>query len=475
MAESRAPAPADPQDKESLPTLARDRAVYGLTITQFLGAFNDSVFKQIAVLLLVRVPDARGGYNDVQAIGTWIFNSSFILLSGISGFWADRISKRTIVVGAKVAEIVVMALGIAAFASMATSAPVPPQAPVSHPETFRAALESIWESILQLPWFLLVVLFCMGAQSAVFGPAKYGILPELVRERDLPNLNSAIQMTTFVALILGAALGGFLLDAYRDTLWKAGIICTLIAVAGTMTAPLVRRTGVAQAGAPFQWSALWIVPEIRALLRTDRKLLGVVAMTTLFWSIGQAGFLAINALGKNVLGKDDFQTSVLLTVMSVGMGIGFVIAGLLSRGKINFRLVTIGTWGLLVSFALLALPGFSSPSTATEPGLPAAPTHLLGYAGSIVLLGVAGTFVGCCFLPLQVFVQSRPPDALKGRMIGASNLLNWIGMALSSLVYLCVVWLLKLIGWNSAAVFGLLALVLLPVALFYRPRGESLA
>jgi acyl-[acyl-carrier-protein]-phospholipid O-acyltransferase/long-chain-fatty-acid--[acyl-carrier-protein] ligase len=450
--EERVAPPAGAPGKESLPPLVRDRAFYGMTITQFLGAFNDSVYKQIASLLLVKVA-VGDSVGDWQGFGAAIFASSFILFSGIAGFWSDRISKRTIIVGAKVAEIVIMAAGIVGFATLAPEV------------TVRVAgargTEIVSGVTPHLPWFVLGVLFCMGAQSAVFGPAKYGILPELSRPRDLPNFNGVIQLTTFLALILGPALGGYLCEKFSNNLWIAGIVCTAIAVLGTMSAPLVRRTPVAEPNAPFRWSALWVLPEIRSLLRRDRRLLGVVALTTLFWSIGQVAFLAINSLGKNVLDKNDFETSLLLAILAIGMGLGFVIAAALSRGRVAFRLVRIGTWGLQVSFALLALPGIGTK-------------HLLGYGGSLTLLAFAGIFVGFCFLPLQVFIQSRPPDALKGRMIGTSNLLNWVGMSLSAVLYWGVVWVLERIGVSPAWVFALLAVALAPVAVYYRPREETL-
>ncbi|NIL96329.1 MAG: MFS transporter, partial [Planctomycetales bacterium] len=175
-----------------------------MTVTQFLGAFNDSVFKQILLLLTVEVVvTASSKPVDLQWLANQVFSIPFVLLSGTAGFWADRVGKRTIVIFCKVAEFAVMLCGTLAF---------------------RVYTGGV-------PWGLMSVLFFMGAQSAVFGPAKYGILPEMVRARDLPRFNGIIQMTTFIALILGIPLAGSMVHRLgEERLWIAGCFCMGIAL-----------------------------------------------------------------------------------------------------------------------------------------------------------------------------------------------------------------------------------------------------
>jgi MFS family permease len=327
----------------------------------------------------------------------------------------------------------------------------------------------------------------MGTQSAVFGPAKYGILPELVPGPDLPRFNGVIQMTTFFALILGPWVGGILLGIYSQRLWIGGLVCVVIAVVGTATSLFVRRTPVAQPGAPFGWSSIAIGSETFALLKSDRALRNALWVYSLFWFVGALIPMLVNWLGKQQFGLNYADTSFMLATVSIGIAAGFVLAGKLSHGNVNFRLVRIGTWGLIVSLLLIALPGVggtdmedasvasSVAETGTAETFAKMPPNLLGYRGSQLALVAAGFFAGFFALPVQVFLQSRPPAHLKGRVIGAMNLINWIAIILAAVVFYpsC----LKLLDWLELpkfCAFGITALMLLPVALFYHPQNEEL-
>jgi MFS family permease len=209
--------------EKPLSPLMHDRSFWGMTATQFLGAFNDNLFKQLLLLLLLSVSavaaagsaeaSSEAGGEDMQWVAMFVFALPVVMFSGFAGYLSDRHSKRTVIVLSKVAEIVVMLLGMAAFAVYSTTG-------------LTGAL---------------VVLFLMGAQSAFFGPGKYGILPEMLRERDLPRANGFFLMTTFLAIIFGTALAGPMKFWFGDRLWLASIACVAIAVAGTLTTLPVRR------------------------------------------------------------------------------------------------------------------------------------------------------------------------------------------------------------------------------------------
>src|SRR5437588_3629762 len=200
--------------------LFRDRSFWGMTATQFLGAFNDNLFKQLVLLLAVGTGttlvvsgvaspadrDAARAGPDLQSLAMFCFALPFLLFSGIAGYLSERYSKRTIIVACKIAEIGIVLLGLTAFA--------------------------IW-NVTGIAG-LLLVLFLMGTHSAFFGPPKWGILPELFAERDLPQANGVILMTTFLAIIFGTGLAGVLLDWFGIAqLWLASLACLAIAVLGT--------------------------------------------------------------------------------------------------------------------------------------------------------------------------------------------------------------------------------------------------
>ena len=442
-----------PNNQRQLPPLYEDPAFWGMTTTQFLGAFNDSVFKQIVLLLCVAViVSPTGEIQDQQFLAQGIFAIAFIFLSGISGYWSDRVSKRGLIIFCKCLEILVMLGAVFAFAML------------SDLKIRETAGGTEQFSMLGTPWGLLVVLFLMGSQSAVFGPAKYGILPEMVRNTDLPRMNGIIQMTTFLAIILGTWVGGVLLDAMHHLLWAIGVICVGIAIVGTLTSLLVRRTSVAEQNAPFVWSNFAISPDARRVLYQDKPLRNALWVYSIFWFVAAIFPLMVNWLGREQFLMSNAKTSFLLATVSIGIAAGFVSAGKFSGGNVNFRLVKIGALGLAVCLLLLALP-----ASMEQPW-----RHLLGVPGSYVVLIFSGFFAGLFALPVQVYLQARPPQKIKGRVIGAMNLVNWIAIVLAAMFFFLSDELLQWMQLPKFSIFGITGLLLLPIAVFYRTDIVSL-
>ncbi|MCH8830875.1 MAG: MFS transporter, partial [Planctomycetes bacterium] len=387
------------QKSVALPRMSRDRSFWGMTTTQFLGAFNDNLFKQLVLLLCIDYAIAD------QSVAMALFALPFVLFSGFGGYLSDRLSKRRIVVTCKIAEIGVMLAGLAAFLAAGSN-----------------------PSILLI--LLFAILFFMGMQSAFFGPSKYGILPELFREEDLPAVNGAVQMTTFVAIIFGMALAGFAKDWFEERLWIVSLICVGIAIAGTMTSLLIRRTRPADPDLTFQPSSLTINKETRALLRRDRSLLGVVLVSSLFWFVGGVVQAGINAFGVQQMNYGDSRSSMMAACLGVGIAAGCVIAAKASHKRVNFRLVTIGSGGVAASLVALTIVGLSFDAVVGTPGREPL-WELLSprFEGELIariVLTTLGVFAGLFVVPLQVYLQTRPPADQKGRMIGAMNLVNWI-------------------------------------------------
>jgi acyl-[acyl-carrier-protein]-phospholipid O-acyltransferase/long-chain-fatty-acid--[acyl-carrier-protein] ligase len=420
-----------------------------MTATQFLGAFNDNVFKQLVLLICVDYVALRGlDHDPYQTTAQGLFALPFVLFSGFAGWLSDRVSKRRIVVLCKAGEIGVMLAGLIGLMTGTMGE----------------------DGLLNA---LLAVLFVMGLQSAFFGPSKYGILPELFHEDDLPVANGVVQMTTFLAIIFGLAFCGFFKQWLTDaghSLSYISMICIGIALIGTLTSLLVRTTPIARPGLPLQTSSFAIDARTWKMLWTDRPLLVVVLVSSLFWFLGGLLLPAINAYGKQQIGLDDFHTSFLNACVGFGIAAGCVLAGKLSRHTIRFGLVSRGAWGIVVTAALLS----AVPFTTDDPRL--------AEALSAVLLTGLGVSAGFFAVPLQVFLQARPPKEQKGRMIGAMNLVNWIGILLAAGFYgLCSDWFTEVakikggrpishISWTFALVAGML----LPVALFYHPPDQPL-
>ncbi len=457
---------------DRLPPLWRDPSYHGMNLTQFLGAFNDNLFKQLVLLLCVDY--ARETGKNYQSLALFLFALPFVAFSGFAGYLADRISKRQIVVAMKVAEIGVMSAGFLAFHS-----------------TFA-----------RLAW-LLAVVFLMGTHSAFFGPSKYGILPEMFRESDLPQVNGMIQMTTFLSIIFGMALAGFTKEWFGDRLWIGSAMCIGIAVAGTATSLLVRRTPVAHPGLPFTPSALFISSETWRMIRGDRPLLAVLLVSSLFWFLGGVIQPLVNDYGKLQLGFGDGRTSIMAVCMAIGIMVGCIGAGKASTGKIRFGFVTMGAWGIVVCLAAAAFLSAGRGAVATQAALDTGVQEPAGQASMTAgvdnryepraaesfveilvpksrfewvirafLTGV-GLFAGFFYVPLAVFMQVRPPLDQKGRMIGAMNLANWIGILIAAVFFLATRFACAKLEVRESWIFGVAAAVMLPIALFYRPRVNA--
>jgi MFS family permease len=464
-----AAAPADTSARDPRPTLWHDVSYHAMNLTQFFGAFNDNLFKQLVLLICVDYVHQTG--RDLQSIAQFMFALPFVLFSGYAGYLSDRISKRPIVVTMKIAEIGVMTAGFLAF----------------HAAGWRME-------------FLLAVVFLMGTHSAFFGPPKYGILPELFRERDLPQVNGMIQMTTFLSIILGMALAGFIKEWFNDRLWVGSAVCIGIAVTGTLTSLFVRSTPIARPGLKFTPSALFISSETWRMLRADRPLFLVLFISSLFWFLGGVIQPSVNAFGKLQMGYGDGRTSLLAVCMAIGIMVGCLWAGGASRGKIRTGFVKLGAWGIVACLSALAAFGSvagvaldkNAPakpgSTALDSeGQPSAsietdrtpeslvemlrPTSLFETTCRILLVGV-GFFAGLFYVPLAVVMQVRPPAELKGRMIGAMNLINWIGILLAAGFYFAVIAVCQSLHIRESWIFALAAAVMLPVAIFYRPNVQ---
>jgi len=431
----------DDERARGVPPLLGDRSFVGMTATQFLGAFNDNLFKQLMLLLAIPVGQQMADEGDQQSVATVLFSLPFILFSGYAGYLSDRYSKRVVIVLSKVAEIVVMLLGMLAFAAYATGGYAG----------------------------LLVVLFLMGAQSAFFGPGKYGILPEMLHERNLPRANGIILMTTFLAIILGTAAAGLLGDQFVDPeaprelravgLWRGSAVCVAIAVAGTLTSLLIRRTPPAQPTLRLQWDSLAVPGDSWRLLLVDRPLLLALAASCVFWLVSGIAIQAVNSLGMVQLRLDQARTSALAAIIGLGIAVGAVIAGRLSHGRADFRIVRVGLWGIVACLLPLSL----APGGA----------HLLGFQGSLLVLALLGMAAGFFAIPVQVFIQSRPPKEQKGRMIAVMNLVNFIAILCSGILYGLFDWIVEDRGWPRSTIFAMMAAIVLPLAVLYRPTNET--
>jgi len=434
--------PTTPQSAEltsSTPqsTILSDRSFWGLLVTQFLGAFNDNLYKQLMLLMAI---SAIGGNlsEDTQGWAAALFSLPFVLFSSFAGYLSDKHSKSRIIFLCKVAEIVITLLAVGAFLIYGRLG----------------------------DWGTWSVLALMGVHSTFFGPAKYGILPELFAKRELPRANGLILMSTFLAIILGVVAAGFLTDVLTITeadgssnyknLWISSLVCTGIAVMGTLTSFFIRATKPAQPAATISWGDFGVSAPIRKLLWNDKPLLTAIVVSSMFYIVAGVVMPTVNSLGKGQLKiQSDTLTSILTGGLAIGIILGAVLANVVLKKVSPTKQVLLGTVGMLL--ALVALGAWG-------PG----GQHLLGYWGALSGLFVMGMFAAVFIIPIQVFMQQRPPAEIKGRMIGTMNFANFVGILIAGPLYQLFLNLATFLGWPISSVFWMLAVLLVPLAVRYR-------
>ncbi len=359
--------------------LLRLRGFRAFLLTQFLGAFNDSVCQSVTAL---HAAQARGGHYVPLIPAIFVLPS--LLFSGYAGHLADRISKRKVLIGVKIFELFIMLVGLAAMVA-------------DHIEG------------------MLLVVFLLGLHAAVFSPAKYGIVPEMLPDKDLSRGNALLEMSTFVAIVLGTASGGALAGNWTADAWRIGGGMLLVSVVGLVASLRITRVAPSGAHEPFRWNPFGeIFTNTRHLLR-DRPLWLAVLGVAFFWFAGVLLKTNLQFFGNEVLHTSNGGISMLWVFLAVGIGCGNMLAGKLSGDKVELGLVPVGSLMMAVfAFVLCAVRG-----------------SLAGAAVAVAFLAVAsGLFV----VPLYAFMQQRAGAQEKGRTIATNNFIQSLGMVLASLL-----------------------------------------
>ena len=363
-------------------SLLRSRYFGPLFGTQFLGALNDNLFKSALVVTVTFRAATEGLSTDVLVnAATALLILPFFLFSALAGQLADRFDKARLIRILKVTETAVMLLGALGF--FTGSVPM-----------------------------LFAALFLMGTQSAFFGPVKYGILPQHLREEQLMAANGLVEAGTFAGILLGTILGGLAI-----TLPHGGALVGLatVGVAG-LGWVIARRVPSAPSANP----TLRIDRNpLRAIGRTLRvggakpSTRSTIAAISWFWFMGSVVVAQLPLLAKDVLGADELLVTGLLTVFSLGVGLGSIAVEKLSKGRVDLTLVPIA--GTAMAGILFDL-GFA----AAQANGPSIRIWI-----DLLLVGVSG---GAFAVPLYAFLQKDAPKAVRSQVIAANNLVNALFM-----------------------------------------------
>ena len=374
--------------------------------TQFAGAANDNLMKFAFTVMvtyqlqLAWLPPALAGL----VIGA-VFILPFVLFSATSGQLADKFEKSRMMRAVKNMELAIMAVAAAGF--------VLPQPPL------QAAL-------------LLVCTFLMGLHSTVFGPLKYALLPQVLKERELTGGNGLVEMGTFVAILVGNLVGGVLISLPGVGPSAVALACLLTALLGRLAVQFVPLLPATDPGLTIHWNPLSETWRNLRLARQDGVVFSTLLGISWLWFFGAVFLSQFPVFAKEVLHGRESVASLLLVVFSLGIAVGSLLCERLSRGRLDLGLVTLGALGMSVFtldlyWACRDLPA-SDPLGAWA--FLAQPAHWRILAD----LGLLSAFAGLFSVPLYALMQVRSPTTHRARLVAANNILNALFMIASSLL-----------------------------------------
>jgi len=369
--------------------------------TQFLGAFNDNVFKNALILLIAYRGKTHIANADVMInAAAGLFILPFFLFSATAGQFADKYEKSKLIQWIKLFEISIMAVASVGFFTHSLS-------------------------------LLMFLLFCMGIHSAFFGPVKYSIIPQHLNSDEIVGGNALVEMGTFIAILLGTILGGVLIQQKNGELWVSLAICA-IALGGWLSSRKIPHAEPPSPELSVNWNPFTqIWTTIQFSRRVQSVFLSILAISW-FWFLGAAYLTQLPNFTKQVLRSSESVVTLLLTMFSVGVGVGSLLCERLSGKKVELGLVPLGSIGLSI-FGIDLFFAYTPPPVTELMGI----WQFLQTSGSFRVLAdlvLIGVFGGFYTVPLYAFIQIRTEPEYRSRMIAANNILNALMMVISSLM-----------------------------------------
>lgn len=383
--------------------LLKTKRFLPLFITFFLGAANDNFFRNaMVILILYRIAEqATLDGKLLVTLAAGIFILPFFLFSATAGQLADKFEKSSLIRWIKIAEIVIMIFGAAGL-------------------------------ILGDAYFLLLVLFLMGAQSSFFGPVKYSILPLHLREDELIGGNALMASGTFVAILLGT-IAGSLMILWQYGIWIVSVGILITAAIGWIASRHIPEAPPANPDLPIHFnlfSASWRIMRLTAVSRPI--FLSVIGISW-FWVVGATLLAQFPNLAKFTFHANNEVVTLFLATSTIGIAVGALLCNRLLRGQITARYVALGACG--VSLFLLDL-WWSAPETMAGAGayrdITAFLSDVAGWRAIFDIFAVSACG-GLYTVPLYAILQSRTEDGERSRIVAGNNILNALFMVVSSL------------------------------------------
>ncbi|WP_159016592.1 MFS transporter [Cognatiluteimonas profundi] len=381
--------------------LLRQRRFAPFFVTQVLGAFNDNVFRNATIVLIVSQLGLAASQASLYVyLAPALFILPFFLFSGMAGQFAEKYEKTRLIRWIKLFEIAAMSI-------------------------------AAWGFYAHHAVLLLVVLFLMGLHSTMFGPIKYAILPQALHADELVGGNGLVEMGTALAILFGMMLGGGLMLSPVHGPLLASLAVLAIAITGYASSRAIPPAPPTAPGLHISWNIVAQTARALSLCTRQRAVFNSVLGISWFWFFGTALTAQLPLYAKDNLGGDGSLFLLALGVFSVGTGIGSLLCERLSRRTVEIGLVPLGAFGI-TAFALDLY--FARPGMATVHGLGiAAFIQANGSLRILFDLAMIGVFGGFFLVPLFALVQHRTPKSELSRVIAGNNILNALFIVAASL------------------------------------------
>jgi len=411
--------------------LLRERRFLPFFVTQFLGALNDNVLRNGLIFLLTFHAVSVAGLAPSLAVNlsAALFILPFFLFSALAGQLADKYDKALLIRRVKLAEIALMLL--AAFAVTAAHGGA-----------------------------LLALVFLMGLQSTMFGPVKYSILPQTLTGREIVGGNALVEGGTYLAIILGLAIGGLAVAAGGPGSVLLALLLLVFAVAGYAASRFIPEAPPPEPDLVLRWNPFTETLRIMRFAGEERSVLLAILGISWFWSFGFVVLSELPVYAAEILRGDPGVATVLLVAFAVGIALGALLCERLSGRRIELGLVPIGALGLTV-FALDVYLAHPTAAAGEQAGIVAtfAREGSLRVFVDFLFLGVFG---GLFSVPLYALMQERSAERQRSRIIAANNIINALFMVLAAALALAAL----AAGLTLPGLFLVLAAVNALVALY---------
>lgn len=412
----------------STPFLLGTRRFAPMFATQFFGAFNDNIFKYALLMVFTYgwIPKGDISVSTLNNVAALLFILPFFIFSATAGQIADRHERSNLIQWLKICEIAVMCIATVGF-------------------------------FIGNIWLLLFALFMMGAQSAIFGPIKYAILPDILEETELMTGNAIFQSGTSLAILLGMVVGGIVISLSLGNMWWICLTLIVVAILGYLSSRMILKQKIADPNLKVNWNVFVTSWQIVKFSYGLPLIFLVLLGNSWYWFYGATVITQIPQMTAQYLHGNENVSSLILTFFSIGIVIGSALCKKLSGEYVNIKMVPFGAVGLTIfalylAWALAQLPSFQGEFfNIVQVFAQGISFYHVFFA--VMLLGVSGGFY---IVPLYAMMQAKAPESHRARVVAANNIFNAIFMVVAAIF--CII-ILSSLNLSLVYLFGITAMI----------------